>query len=117
MVYRALVDATILAHGLFIVFVVAGGFLTWRWRWVAWLHLPCAAWGVLIEYAGWVCPLTPLENHFRSRAGLAGYGGGFIGHYPTPPIYPQGVTPPSPAGPRPPPPPPHPPPPLGLFLR
>ncbi|HWC74800.1 MAG TPA: DUF2784 domain-containing protein, partial [Gemmatimonadales bacterium] len=58
---RLLADAVVAFHALFIVFIVLGGFLAWRWRWVAILHVPCAVWGVLIEYNGWICPLTPLE--------------------------------------------------------
>lgn len=87
MTYRLLADLTVLTHALFILFVVLGGFLAWRWRWLAWVHLPCAAWGVLIEFAGWICPLTPLENRFRALAGEAGYEGGFIEHYLTELIY------------------------------
>jgi hypothetical protein len=37
--------------------------------------------GALIEFAGFTCPLTLLENELRQRAGEAGYGGGFISHY------------------------------------
>ncbi len=94
MVYRVLADVVVLAHTLFVAFVVLGGFLAWRWRWVAWLHVPCAVWGVAIEYGGWICPLTPLENALRARAGLAGYREGFIEHYVTPLLYPAGLTPP-----------------------
>jgi len=90
--YRLLANAVVGLHALFILFVVFGGFLAWRWRWVAAVHIPCALWGILIEYAGWICPLTPLENSLRARAGQAGYGGGFIEHYLVPAIYP-GLTP------------------------
>ena len=93
MLYRLLANFVATAHALFVVFVVLGGFLAWTWRWVAWLHVPTAVWGVAIEYGGWVCPLTPLENHFRARAGLAGYRGGFIEHYVLPALYPEGLTP------------------------
>ena len=82
----------VVIHGLFIVFVVTGGFLVlWR-RWVAWIHLPTAVWGAVIEFAGWICPLTPLENHFRMLAGQKGYAGGFIEHYLIPVIYPDELT-------------------------
>lgn len=87
MLYRLLADLTLVTHALFILFVVLGGFLAWRWRWVAWGHIPCAVWGALIEFFGWVCPLTPLENRFRALAGQAGYEGGFIEHYITEIIY------------------------------
>ena len=93
MLYRLLADAVVTFHGLFIVFVVFGGFVAWRWRWVAAIHLPCAVWGMLIEFRGWICPLTPLENSLRARAGQAGYSGGFIEHYLLPAMYPAGLTP------------------------
>jgi hypothetical protein len=91
--YRLLANAVVAVHGLFILFVVFGGFVAWRWRWVAAIHLPCAVWGMLIEFRGWICPLTPLENSLRARAGQAGYSGGFIEHYLLPAIYPAGLTP------------------------
>jgi len=91
--YRLLANAVVVMHALFILFVVIGGFLAWRRRWVAAIHIPCAVWGILIEYRGWICPLTPLENSLRARAGQAGYGGGFVEHYLLPVIYPSGLTP------------------------
>lgn len=93
MLYRLLADLVVLVHALFVAFVVLGGFLAWRWPRLAWVHVPAAVWGVLIEYAGWICPLTPLENEFRMRAGLEGYPGGFIEHYVIPLLYPAGLTP------------------------
>jgi hypothetical protein len=94
MVYRALADAVVIVHSLFVAFVVLGGFLVWRWRRVAWVHLPAAAWGTAIEFGGWICPLTPLENALRVRAGLAGYSGGFVEHHVIAWLYPVGLTPP-----------------------
>jgi len=91
--YRLLANGVVILHALFIVFVVLGGLLAWRWRWIALTHIPCAVWGVLIEYRGWICPLTPLENHLRQKAGDAGYSGGFIEHYLVPAVYPAGLTP------------------------
>jgi len=91
--YRLLANAVISIHALFILFVVLGGFLAWRRRWVAAVHVPCAIWGVLIEYRGWICPLTPLENALRAKAGQQGYSGGFIEHYLLPTMYPSGLTP------------------------
>jgi hypothetical protein len=79
-------------HLAFIVFVVAGGFLVRRYPRLAWLHLPCAAWGVLIECSGGICPLTPLENLFRRRAGQAGYAESFLEHYLLALVYPDGLT-------------------------
>jgi hypothetical protein len=56
------------------------------------VHLPTAVWGVLIEFGGWLCPLTPLENWLRRRSGGAGYAGGFVEHYVLPVLYPSGLT-------------------------
>ena len=92
MLFRLLTNLVILTHVLYVVFVMIGGFLAWRWREVAWLHIPAAAWGVAIEFGGWVCPLTPIENYFRARAGVAGYSGGFLDYYLTPLLYPAGLT-------------------------
>ena len=92
MAYRLLADAVVLVHTAFVAFVVLGGFLAWRWSRIAWLHVPCALWGAVIEYQGWICPLTPLENDLRRRAGLTGYAGGFVEHYVLPVLYPAGLT-------------------------
>ena len=85
-------NALLLIHLGFVLFVALGGLLVLKWRRVAWVHLPCAAWGILIEFNGWICPLTPLENHFRRLAGEAGYDGGFLQHYIWPVLYPSGLT-------------------------
>lgn len=92
MILSWLADAVLLLHLAFILFVVFGGFLLVRFPRLIWLHLPAAAWGALIEFAGWICPLTPLENHLRRLGGGAGYEGGFIAHYLLPVIYPQALT-------------------------
>ncbi len=93
MLYAVLADAVLLLHLAFILFVLLGALLAWRWRWVAWVHLPAVAWAVLLEFFGWLCPLTPLEVRLRTAAGEGGYAGGFIDHYLVPLIYPAGLTP------------------------
>lgn len=90
--YRLLADVALLLHLGFILFVVFGGFAVMRWPRLAWLHLPAVLWGICIEYAGWICPLTPLENRLRHLGGEAVYRGDFIGHYLAAMIYPQGLT-------------------------
>lgn len=92
MIYGWLADAVLIAHFGFIVFVVLGGLLALRRPRLAWLHLPAALWGIFTEYAGVVCPLTPLENTLRRLGGEAGYPGGFIEHYLMAVIYPEGLT-------------------------
>lgn len=92
MLYRFTADLLVLLHLFFILFVVAGGFAAFKWPWMAFLHLPTAIWGALIEYRNWVCPLTPLENRLRQLAGDDGYNEGFIEHYILPLVYPPGLT-------------------------
>lgn len=91
MMYRIAADLVVLLHFLFVLFVVAGGFLVLRSPRVAWLHLPAVIWGIGIEWLGGICPLTPLENHLRRLGGQAGYDGGFVEHYILPLLYPVGL--------------------------
>lgn len=93
MIHSLLADAVVVVHVGFLAFVVLGGFLALRWKRVAWVHVPCALWGAWVEMARWVCPLTPLENELRRRAGESGYTGGFVEHYVVPLLYPPGLTP------------------------
>lgn len=87
-----LADLVLALHLLFIVFVVFGAALLWRWPRLVWLHLPVALWGAFVEFSGAVCPLTPLENHLREAAGAQGFAGGFVEHYLLPLIYPGALT-------------------------
>ena len=82
----------VLVHLAFIVFAALGGLLVLRWPKLAYGHIPCAAWGMAIEFGGWICPLTHLEVYLRELSGTAGYSGGFIEHYILPLIYPVGLT-------------------------
>ena len=92
MLYRVAADLLVLLHLLFIIFVVAGGFTVFKWHWMAWFHVPAAFWGAMIEFRGWICPLTPLENTLRKLAGEEGYSEGFIEHYILQVVYPPGLT-------------------------
>lgn len=85
-------DIVVLLHLAFILFVAIGGLFVLRWPRLAWAHLPAAMWGALVELAGWICPLTPLENRLRSAAGESAYTGGFIDRYIVPIVYPAGFT-------------------------
>ena len=92
MLYRTLADAVLILHLLFVAFALAGGLLALRWRWIPFVHLPALAWGATVEFTGWICPLTPLENLLRRAGGEAGYAGGFIEHYLLPLLYPAALT-------------------------
>jgi hypothetical protein len=85
-------DLVVLLHFLFVLFVVCGGILAIWWPRIIWAHLPAAVWGVLIEFGGWICPLTPIENRLRLAQGKDAYEGDFIAHYILPVLYPEGLT-------------------------
>ena len=91
MIYRLLADLLVALHFLIVAFVVLGGLLVLRWRWVMWLHLPLAFWGAFIEFFDVVCPLTPFENWLRRKGGGTGYEGGFVDRYIAPVLYPEGL--------------------------
>ncbi|MEW6500366.1 MAG: DUF2784 domain-containing protein [Thermodesulfobacteriota bacterium] len=92
MAYRLLADLVVLLHFAFILFVLFGGLLLLRAPRLAWLHLPAVAWGTAIELTGRICPLTPLENHFRALAGQLPYREGFIERYLVPLVYPAALS-------------------------
>ena len=92
MVSSFLADLVVLFHFGFVLFVMLGGLLVlWR-SWIAWCHIPAVLWGAGIEFLGWICPLTPLENMLRTRGGDTGYASGFIEHYIMPILYPAALT-------------------------
>ena len=91
--WRLLADFIVVLHAAFVLFVVGGALLVAKWPRLLPGHLVCVAWGAYTEFTGTICPLTPLENHFRRLAGESGYAGGFIEHYVIPAIYPAGLTP------------------------
>ena len=90
--YLWLADLTLCLHAGFVLFVIFGGLLMLRWRWIAWLHLPAAAWGAFVEFTGWICPLTPLENWLRKQGGEDSYRSDFIAQYLLPMLYPGDLT-------------------------
>ena len=92
MYYRILADILVIIHLCFILFSVMGGLLVLKWRWSVLVHIPAVLWAALIEFRGWICPLTPFENWLRQESGAAGYEPGFVGHYIVPIIYPYSLT-------------------------
>ena len=89
---QLLADLVVLLHLAFVLFVVFGGLLVLRRRRIAWLHVPAFVWGAAIEFGGWICPLTPLENRLREMSGAGGYSGGFVERYLVPVLYPGELT-------------------------
>lgn len=92
MFYWIAANLLVVVHLGFICFVLIGGFLVFRWRRLVFMHIPAVVWGALIEYQGWLCPLTPWEQQLRQAGGMAGYSGGFIEHYLLPVLYPAYVS-------------------------
>jgi hypothetical protein len=90
--YPLLADLVLIVHLAFVVFVLWGGLLILKWRWIAWLHLPAAVWGAVVEFTGWICPLTPLENWLREQGGKTSYRSDFIAQYLLPVLYPEDLT-------------------------
>jgi hypothetical protein len=90
--YSFLADIVVLLHLFFVLFAVLGGLLVlWKFS-IAWFHVPAVLWAAGIEFLGWVCPLTPLENMLRNKGGAAGYELGFLEHYLMPVLYPVSLT-------------------------
>ena len=91
MIYSFLADLLVVFHLVFILYVIAGALLIFKWAKTLWLHLPSCFWGMTVEFTGWTCPLTPWEIQLRRLAGEEGYSGSFIEHYLIPIIYPSGL--------------------------
>ena len=92
MLYGILADLIVYLHIAFVLFVVFGGLLVIKWPRLAWVHLPAAVWGAVVEFTGWICPLTPLENWLRGQESEAPYQSDFIAQYLLPVLYPEDLT-------------------------
>jgi uncharacterized protein DUF2784 len=92
MAYKLLADATMVAHFAFLAYLVAGGFLAWRWPWAIWPHMLAAGWALSTLLFRLHCPLTWLEDWSRRKAGGSGLSHGFIDTYLTGIIYPERYT-------------------------
>ena len=91
MLYRIGASLVLLAHFLFVAFAVFGGALAYFSLAWLWLHVPVVLWSSVVNFMSWTCPLTPMENSLRARAGQLGYQGGFVEHYIGPLVYPRGM--------------------------
>lgn len=85
-------ELVVVVHFVFIAWVAIGGLLAIRYWRLCLAHLPALLWAVLVEWNGWICPLTPVENELRAGRGMAVYHTGFIENYLIPVIYPGGLT-------------------------
>ena len=55
-------------------------------------RMSAAILGAWVEFAGWQCPLTPLENWFRQQGGGLTYKTSFVEHYVFPILYPPSLS-------------------------
>jgi hypothetical protein len=89
MLSRIAADLVLLSHFAFVVFAVFGAVPVLFRPVLFWVHLPVVIWSSLVNLASWTCPLTPLEQALRTRAGESGYSGGFVQHYVGRAVYPR----------------------------
>jgi hypothetical protein len=92
-VWRELADVVVGFHYAFMAFLVAGGFLAWRWRWLIWGHAVAVVWAILIVTTHIPCPLTALQNNLRETAGQQPLSDSFINLYIRGTFYPEGQQP------------------------
>ena len=90
--YEFFANLTLIAHLIFILFVVFGGLIFFIFPKIIYMHIPALLWGIYIELTNSVCPLTYLENWFLYQGGLTTYSNNFISNYLFPIIYPKGLT-------------------------
>jgi len=88
-IYGMLAVATLLLHGLFILWVIFGALLTRSRPLLRWFHIASLVWGILTELLPWPCPLTLLENWFETKARVEPYRSGFLLHYLDKLVYPD----------------------------
>ncbi|MCW2527468.1 MAG: hypothetical protein JWM76_2328, partial [Pseudonocardiales bacterium] len=82
-------DVVVAVHFGYLAFLVAGGYIAWRWPRTIALHVVAAVWAVLIVTTSVACPLTALQNNLREHAGQGPlHGGGFIQLYVRGTLYP-----------------------------
>jgi hypothetical protein len=90
--YQLLTKAIIGLHFAWLLYIVLGGFLAWRWPRLIWPHLAAAVWGAGIALGVLECPLTAAENWARAKAGDDVSAAGFIDRFVEGVIYPQQYT-------------------------
>ena len=88
MPHRFLADAVMVTHFAYLVYLVVGGFLAWRWRRAFYPHLVAVGWALGIVFVDFPCPLTSVEHRLRHETGEVG----FIERYLEEIIYPEELT-------------------------
>jgi Protein of Unknown function (DUF2784) len=79
--WRWLGDAVVALHIAYLVYVLVGGFVAWRWPKTIVLHAIAVLWAILTVATPVECPLTTLQEEFRRLAAQAPLHGGFVDVY------------------------------------
>lgn len=88
MLFRWLALAVVCLHAAYLVYLVVGGFLAWRWPRTFLVHVVAAAWGVIVVAASLPCPLTTLQNLLRVQGGQPALRESYLDTYVRDVIYP-----------------------------
>ncbi len=88
MTHRFLADVVMVTHFGYLVYLVVGGFLAWRWPRAMYPHLVAVGWALGIVFVGFPCPLTSIEHWLRHETGEFG----FIDRYLEEIVYPNEFT-------------------------
>ncbi len=81
MIYGVLADLLLFVHVWFMKFVALGGLAVIRWRWLMWIHLPCALLGAVLALGGWFWPFAGLEGWLRAEGAAHGYSINLVDRY------------------------------------
>jgi hypothetical protein len=82
MLYGVVADVVVLAHLLWILFLIGGAYWGRTTRVILLVHAAGLGFAAASQIFGWYCPLTYLEVWLREKQGTArAYPGSFIAHY------------------------------------
>jgi hypothetical protein len=93
--YRVLATTVLVVHFTYLLYVVFGGFVAWRWPRTIWVHLAACVWGMAVIGALGLsldCPLTWVEDWARAKAGEGVTTKGFVDRYLEGVLYPPKYT-------------------------
>ena len=76
-------------HLGWILWVIFGAVWTRGRRLLTALHVGSLVWEVVVEIGPWPCPLTLVQQFFKTKAGISTYQGGFLVHYLDLVVYPD----------------------------
>jgi hypothetical protein len=79
--YRVLADGVAGLHYAYLAYLLAGGFIAWRWPRTIAAHIVAAIWAVLIIATPVPCPLTAAQNALRELGGQPPLPDSFINIY------------------------------------